>query len=128
MKRFVVCILALMFILCSAFAEETSDAIKPIEVIVTPEPTATPEPTPTPLPPREVKIYCSHHGAVMEGERVTFTAELINFFDIDQCHYVWQYSVDGNSWNDISNSDSNNYTVTVTQENYLYYWRVKVIH
>ena len=132
MKKLIIALLIILCILllCMSTAkamEEVSDSIHPQIDLVTPTPTPTPAPTPSPTPIREIKIDYSPHKTAMEiGDEVTLNATLINFYG--DYHCIWQYSTDGNSWSDIPNSDSTTYTFKVSQENYRYYWRIKVYY
>lgn len=131
MKKFLIALLIILIILflCMDTAKATEEISEPIHPkIDLATPTPTPIPTPSPTPVREIHIDYSPRKNVMEvGDEVTLSATLINFYE-GNYHYTWQYSIDGNTWTDISNSDSDTYTFKISQENYRYYWRIKVYH
>ena len=59
------------------------------------------------------------------GSVAHFRAELIGYEGIEYT-LQWQWSEDGNTWNDIENATSDNMDITYTQENGDYRWRILV--
>lgn len=59
------------------------------------------------------------------GSEIIMTAELIGFDDVSYS-VQWLYSPDGENWFDAPEGNELVYTYTITEENYLYYWSIRV--
>ena len=77
-------------------------------------------------PNRRIDIYVTWNGEKAFGTSITMTAVL---FGYDQVAYrlQWQTSPDDATWQDIDMATDKQYSVVMTQDNYLDYWRVIVI-
>ena len=77
-------------------------------------------------PDRSISIYADLGGGQLYfGDEVTLVAEMIGY---DNAVYTlqWQTSVDGVEWADVDGAVNATHVTTVTEDNYLNYWRVVV--
>lgn len=77
-------------------------------------------------PNRRIDIYVTWNGEKAFGTSITMSAVLIGY---DQVSFQlqWQTSSDNATWRDVDMAAGSQYTVVMTQDNYLDYWRVVVI-
>ena len=61
------------------------------------------------------------------GDTVVLTAILINFKESDIIQFEWQYTTDLENWRIIEGANKQNYDFILTEENYYYWYRVRVI-
>ena len=77
-------------------------------------------------PDRYVEMYLvGSPDDLFFGQEATLAANAVGY---DNCEiaYQWQYSLDNAEWIDAEGETAQEMTLTVTEENYLYYWRVTV--
>lgn len=77
-------------------------------------------------PSRSVSIHVEWEGDVLRfGDESTLVAELTGY---DNVAYTlqWQTSKDNTLWSDVEGATAPRFTMTVTEENHLDYWRVVV--
>ena len=78
-------------------------------------------------PDRRIDIYVSYEGEELDfGVEATLTA-VPKGYEAVIYTLQWQTSKDDVTWEDIPGATEAQYTVTVTEENYMDYWRVLVI-
>lgn len=78
-------------------------------------------------PERRIDIYVSHEGEELDfGVEATLTA-VPKGYEAVSYTLQWQTSKDDVNWQDIPGATEAQYAVTVTEENYMDYWRVLVI-
>ena len=82
------------------------------------------------LPTREIVIHSNMDGTILNvlfvGTKIELTAELVNFTEDDQYEVSWQYSPDGEEYNDIADADDLEFSYVVDAENGNYFWKVIV--
>lgn len=61
------------------------------------------------------------------GDTVVLTAILVNFKESDIVQFEWQYTTDLENWHIIEGANKQNYDFILTEENYYYWYRVRVI-
>lgn len=61
------------------------------------------------------------------GDTVVLTAILVNFKESDIIQFEWQYTTDLENWRIIEGANKQNYDFILTEENYYYWYRVRVI-
>ena len=61
------------------------------------------------------------------GDTVVLTAILVNFKESDIIRFEWQYTTDLENWRIIEGANKQNYDFILTEENYYYWYRVRVI-
>ena len=61
---------------------------------------------------------------VKVGEEITFIAEV---YGLENAAFQWQYSEDGESWEDIEDETGLSYTTVVTDDNSSYYYRLAAL-
>ena len=61
------------------------------------------------------------------GDTVVLTAILVNFKESDIVQFEWQYTTDLENWRIIEGANKQNYDFILTEENYYYWYRVRVI-
>ena len=76
---------------------------------------------------RQVFLDFLHQPSGYFGEEITLIAILVNFKSDDIYTFDWEYSEDGEEWYILYNEHNQSYTYVINQENYAYWWRVKVI-
>lgn len=78
-------------------------------------------------PDRRIDIYVSYEGEELDfGVEATLTA-VPKGYEAVIYTLQWQTSKDDVNWQDIPGATESQYAVTVTEENYMDYWRVLVI-
>ena len=76
-------------------------------------------------PNRIIEVYLAmNHDQLFFGEEATLVAVLHGY---DNAVYTlqWQYSPDKATWYDLEGAEEARCTLTVTEENYQYYWRIQ---
>ena len=61
------------------------------------------------------------------GDTVVLTAILVNFKESDIIRFEWQYTTDLENWRIIEGANKQNYDFILTEENYYYWYRVRVM-
>lgn len=135
MKRFLLALLALIFIFGCAFGEGTVESKKTkVEgELVTPTPEPTLEPTPTPEPtliPADRKLFIKSSAEdrkrFEEGEEVTLTLVTEGFLDSDRIDKIhWYRSLDGKEWEEFKHNEMS-YTFQVNAETLKYWWKAAI--
>lgn len=122
MKKLVCILVALFLMMPFAFAEEyvdNSNALDLSNVTIV-------EPKPTPNPNRHINIFVVNAKDSYEiGESITFGAELVGYEWCSEMVYQWQILQNG-EWHDIGGANALEYTFTITVDNYMCEWRIKV--
>ena len=74
--------------------------------------------------------FAIHFNASWEGEELHF-GDTAHFYvtaegdDGIDYYIVWQWSEDNENWNTVEDENGKELDLTVTEENYLWYWRIK---
>lgn len=76
-------------------------------------------------PNRSIDVYAQWEGELHFGDAATLCAVLHGY---DNVTYTlqWQYSKDNVTWTDVKDAVGKTLSLTVTEDNYLNYWRVLV--
>jgi hypothetical protein len=74
---------------------------------------------------RSVSIHASCPDKVYFGDTITLYAVLEGYDDVEYT-VQWQTSKDDSNWHDISSANSEQYSITITEDNCTDYFRVAV--
>lgn len=94
------------------------------EITAEPEATVEPEATEEPVA-RSISIKVKAPSELHYGDKITLTATLTGYENVNYT-VQWQYSYNGNDWNDMKNANELTYTFKVNEETANTMWRLVV--
>ena len=76
-------------------------------------------------PERSIDVYAAWEGETLYLDSEATLIAVLHGYDNAVYTLQWQYSPDNATWYDLEGAEEARCTLTVTEENYQYYWRIQ---